>query len=127
MSSEFMRKTADVLEKLAERLDSEEVARQKVAQDERLKLATRLGEKYTAATGEDLSPEVLEKIASSNADVLDTFTRLVDRGPRSENPDDMGDAHDPREDNLAYGTSKTAMTKEAADQADDRFLDWVMS
>jgi len=127
MSSEFLRKTADVLEKLAERLDSEEAAQQKVAQDERMKLVTALGEKYASATGEELSSKVLEKIASSNADVLDTFTKLIDRGPKPENPDDMGDAHDPREDNRAYGASKTAMTKESAEEADRQFLDWVMS
>jgi hypothetical protein len=129
MSSELLKKTADVLDLLASELDREEVAREKVAQDERMKLAQELGDKYTTTTGEDLSEDVLAKIASSDAPMVEAFTSLMDRR-RPEfaegSPDDMGDEVGGPDNAAVVGQTKTAQLKEAADEAGDSLVNWCM-
>lgn len=126
MSSEFMRRTADVLEKLAEHLDREELTRQDGARQERLKVATALSEKYAAATGEDLSKEILEQIADSNHDVIRVFEKLATRIPHNTPPDTMGESENPDDVNTATGNSRSERTKTAASDADQHFVNWIM-
>lgn len=125
MSRDFLLKTAEVLEKLAEQLDQEEVQRQKIAQTKRLRFAQELGEKVAQITGETLSSDVLEKIASSDEAVVAALTKLAERnmGP----PDDLGGPSDIRDTNAIVATSRTERVKEASAHADDRFIDWIMS
>lgn len=125
MSSELMRSTANVLEKLAEQLDQDEQGRKDVAHQERLKVANALGEKIASVTGEELSPAVLERIAASDHDVVSLFTKLAERAPHAEPPDPMGEAHNPNND-AAY-TTKTARDQRTQSESDQQFLDWVMS
>ena len=128
MSSELLKKTADVLDLLAAGLDREEVAREKVAQDERLKTARELGEKYATTTGEELPEDVLVKIASSDAPMVEAFTSLMER--RSDfaegNPDDMGEDVGGPDNANVIGRTKTAQLKEAADQAGENLVDWCL-
>lgn len=126
MSREFLLKTADALEKLAEHLDQEEVHREETAQAERLKVARELGEKIASVTGESLSEEVLVKIASSDEGVVEAFSKLAERHAETP-PDGLGESSDIRDGDSAAPASKAEQVKEASAQAEDHFLNWVMS
>ena len=128
MSSEFMRKTADVLEKLAEHIDQEETRHQSAIRAERLKTAQALGEKIATVTGEEVSSAILEKIASADDEVLETFKKLAGQSSRVRNeaPDEPGDVGDMRDNNTASYTHEEQV-KEASEHADRRFVDWIMS
>jgi hypothetical protein len=128
MSSKLLKKTADVLDLLATEMDRDETARQKVAQDERMKLAHDLGDKYATTTGEELSEDVLVKIAGSDANMLDAFSRLMDRRSNyvDGNPDDMGDDVGGPDNAGVIGHTKTAQLKEAADEAGDSLVNWCL-
>ena len=127
MSSELMRQTADVLEKLAEVLDADENQRQTTHQQERRTLAQKLGEKFAAVTGEDLAPEAIEKLASSDHDLVSIFHKLAERAPHPEMPDSMGTVADPSDDDTAHRGRGGQVKQAAAEDADRRFLDWVNS
>ena len=126
MSSDFLRRTADVLEKLAEQMDDQHVQQQEAVQAERRKTAETLGEKIASVTGEDVSPAVLERIVDSDEDVVQAFMKLAEQhvaGP----PDEMGEGVQPDDSNTRKPRTKTAQTKEAAAHADKQLLDWIMS
>lgn len=126
MSSELMRKTATVIEKLAEHLDQEEIRQHDTARQERMKVASALGEKYAAVTGEDLPQDVLSHIADSNEDVIKVFEKLATRIPHDTPPDNMGEGGSPDDQNTATGTSHKEREKTAAADANQRFVNWVM-
>jgi hypothetical protein len=126
MSREFLLKTAEALEKLAEHLDHEEVQREETARAERLKVARDLGEKVANITGESLPDDVLEKIASSDHGVVEAFAKLAERHAEAP-PDGLGESSDIRDGDSAAPTSKAEQVKEASAQADDHFLNWIMS
>ncbi len=128
MSSELLKKTANVLEMLATELDKDETAREKIAQDDRTKLVQELGDKYTTTTGEDLPEEVLAKIASSDASMVDAFTSLMDRRPEfaEGSPDDMGDEVGGPDNAAVVGRTKAAQLKEAVDVAGDSLVNFCL-
>ena len=126
MSSEFMRQVATVLEKVAEHLDHEEYRQQEMAQTQRRQMAQTLNEKYAAVTGEELSSEVLDRIASSDANILRAFERLTEKTAAavpSDEPETMGESANI--DNRA-ALPRSERVKQAADDAEDRFLNWVL-
>jgi uncharacterized protein YdiU (UPF0061 family) len=125
MSSELMNKTAAVLEAVADQLDQQERQRQASAREERMKVAQALGEKVASATGEELSQDTLERLADSDVDIIDAFTKLAERTPEGE-PEEMGTGGDIR-DNAAAASTRKEQEKIASEEADERFLDWVMS
>ena len=127
MSSEFMRKTAAVLEKMADYLDEEETRHQEGVRQERQKTAESLREKIALATGEELSSEVLQRVVESDQDVLEAFTKIANRvGASPTAPDEPGEVGDIG-DNDTSTRDPQQMTKEAAAESEQRFLDWIMS
>jgi hypothetical protein len=133
MSSELMRNAANVFEKLADVFDADEHIRTQQLQTERRRLAQQIGTKYAEVTGEDLSLEAIEKIASSDQDLVAVFQKLAERGPTSEAPEGMGAATDIADDgdkapsptNARYQSSREKHA--AAEDADARFLNWINS
>lgn len=127
MSSEFMRQVATVLEKVAEHLDQDEYRQQETVQTQRRQMAQTLNEKYAAVTGEELPSDVLDRIASSDANIIRAFERLTEKTAAAtvsdEEPETMGESA-----NIDNRTALPASerTKQAAVEADDRFLNWVM-
>ncbi len=126
MSREFLLKTAGALEKLAEYLDQEEQHRQETARAERLKVARELGEKVAATTGESLPDDVLEKIASSDRGVVEAFAKLAEQHLETP-PEGLGEPSNIRDGDSAHASSRNDRVKEASAQADDHFLNWIMS
>lgn len=128
MSSKFMREVATVLEKVAEHLDQEQYRQQEVVQTQRQQMAQSLNEKYAAITGEELPTEVVERIASSDANILRAFEKLTEKTaavatPSDEPPETMGESA-----NIDTRSSQSPRerVKQAAHEADDQFLNWVM-
>ena len=132
MSSELMRRTADVLEKLAEHLDGEDHRQREALRTERRQVAQALSEKYAAATGEELPAGSVEKLAASDKDLLVIFEKIAAKtdGTTSGAPDDMGTLSDRRDGDGAptSGRYRNQQEKTAAvEDADARFLDWCNS
>ena len=130
MSSELLRNTADVLEKLADVIDADEQVRTQQLRAERHQLAQRIGEKYAEVTGEDLAPTAIEKIASSDQDLVAVFQKLAERAPSGEAPEGMGAATDRDDDDKTPPSSTTRFRNSrekqaAAEDAGQRFLNWI--
>lgn len=128
MSSEFMRQVANVLEKVAEHLDQQEHQQQETARVQHEQMAKALNEKYAAITGEELSPEVLERM--SDETILRAVEKLTEKtaattttASSNEEPEAMGEGANIDNRNTQ---SRQERVKQAADDADQHFLDWVM-
>ncbi len=126
MSSQFMRQAATVLEKIAEHLDQEEIRQQIAKKEERLKIASALGEKYTTATGEELTTEMLEHIATADNKVLHAFEKLATRIPHNTPPDTMGEGGNIDDVNTAVEHSRRKLEKTAEADASQQFLNWIL-
>lgn len=124
--SQFMLKVADVLEKTATYIDENEAARQEAARAERRRTADTLNEKIAAATGERLSDAVLEKIAASDQDVVEAVVKLAERHAERP-PEELGEPGDIRDNRVGTATTRAARIKEASQDADQHFLDWINS
>lgn len=130
MSSELLRNTADVLEKLADVLDADEHTRLSQLRAERHRMAQRIGEKYAEVTGEDLAPGAIEKIASSDQDLVTVFAKLAERAPTGDAPEGMGAVTDISDDDrpTPSSTARFRNSREkqaAAEDAEQRFLNWI--
>lgn len=125
MSSQFLEKVADLLEKVAVHLDELEVERTQALRDERLKVAHALREKIANATGEELPEDILEKLASDQT-MVDTLIKLAERTGDAP-PEALGEPSNIQDNRARVVNTKVAQLKEAADQADDSFLNWIMS
>ena len=109
---------ADVLDSVASYVDDlehEKEAAEKEARDSRVgKIAAR----YEASTGEDVPASIKEKLAGLDQETLDHLLKVA-----NNNNEDVTSLGGPG----SMNDHRTSMTvKEAAVQADDRFLDWIM-
>lgn len=107
---------ADVLEKTAQYVDALEGEKQAAVAAERRKMVELLRDKYAEATGEDISDSMVTKLASADGDVVGLIEKLAGTtditglgGPSSKNDETI-----------------PLTVKEAADTADQKFLDWIV-
>ena len=120
----FYEKLATVLEKTANVLDLQTREQRSEQEAQRQQMLAVVSEKYAAATGEDLSEEVVEKLAHSDENLLAVMQKLAAQANNTE-PDDMGQAVDVDNDKPVYATKK-AEYKAEAEQAADNFLNFIM-
>jgi hypothetical protein len=111
-----LEKIADVLEKAAAYIDAVESEKEDLIREGRTKLAGLLKEKYEAATGAPIDETAIEKLASADLDLLETFDRLASAHSSSE----MGGPADKPD------SSRPMSVKEASEVADDRFLNFIL-
>lgn len=118
---------ADVLEKTANYLDNQEAEKTAAAQDARRQLVNEFSERYTAATGEDLSEQIVEKLAASDENLLALFQKLAARieSNTNEAPDDLGEPGDMPDSDPVYTTKKAALAANVK-SAEDNFLGFIM-
>lgn len=114
-----MQKVANLLDATATYLDEVESEKQATVRSARENLIADIGEKYAEATGEDISDDVLRKLANADVDLLSVLEKVADVS--SDKVAELGAPSDRRD--LNAPTNK----KEAAAAADDRFLDFVLS
>jgi len=114
-----LEKVANVLDAAADHLDAIEAEKVSSAQAIRQERVDELASKYADATGEEMPDSIRAKLANSDKDVVELVTSMLEKqagelealgGPSSLN------------DNSASTT-----VKEAADQAEDRFVAWINS
>lgn len=111
---------ADVLESVASYIDeieTQKTASLKEAKDVRI---NKIADSYVAATGEDFNEDLRNKLAQLDPNVLDHLLKVA-KNNSNGNPESLGGPAD-IPDRLAPAT-----VKEAAVQADDRFLNWITS
>lgn len=120
MADTFLEKVARVLEEAARHLDeveAEKLASIRAAKDDTLK---GLASQYSELTGEDLPSDVLDKLASSDDDVLSVVHRMVEK-TASENVLSLGGSSN-------RGTEPGPRTKKAALQESwERFGNWAVN
>jgi len=112
-----LEKVANVLDKVADYIDSIEATRVQEIQEHRQKLASILRERFQNLTGDHINDDVLDKIAKSDIDILATFQKLVDTEKIAS---DLGSPAD------ALDATGPMTTKEAAAVAEDRFTQWIL-
>ena len=112
-------KVAAVLDAVADHLDaieSEKVSSLRAQQEGRL---DDLAKKYAEAMGEEMPEALRRKLANSDGDVLGLVTSVVAK--HASQLDALGSPSDRSDD-------RTPLTvKEAAEDADRRFLEWITS
>lgn len=124
----FYENLAAVLEKTANFLDAQEAEKVAAAQTERRQLITDFAEKYATATGEELPENTIEKLASSDVNLLSAFQKLaahVDHR-NADAPEDLGEPGDMPDGEPTYMTKKAELDAKAQ-AASDSFLGFIMS
>lgn len=109
---------ADVLEKTAAYLDALEATREETVANDREKLASILKDRFEEVTGDSLDDDAFRKLAQADLDVLSAFDKLVENHTASS---DLGGPSDRRDH------SATLTVKEAAEKADEDFLNFLLS
>jgi len=112
-------KVAAVLEAAADHFDALEEEQAATGRAERQARIDALADKYAEATGEEMPVPLRAKLAESDKDVVELITSMATKQASAIEalgaPSVRG----------AEGAPRTV--KEAADQAGDRFLNWLMS
>lgn len=112
-------KVANVLDAAAEHLDAIESEKVSSAHAERQARIDTLAAKYAEATGEELPDSIRKKLASSDKDVVELVNSMIEKQAGAVEalggPSSRGD-----------GAAPTTV-KEAAEQAEERFLYWINS
>lgn len=114
-----LEKVAEVLEKIADYLDNETLQK-KEAESKRVgDLVDQFTSSYEQLTGTQLPSDVRAKLAST-PDILPAITKLAE----ARTPAPAGPLGGPVED---AELRSTGQVKEAADDADKKFENWVLS
>lgn len=114
-----LEKVADVLDAAATYLDAVESEKQAKVNSERENLIADIGEKYAEATGEEISDDVLRKLANADVDLLSILEKVADVS--SDKVAELGEASD------RFDPTAPMNKKEASAAADERFLSFVLS
>jgi hypothetical protein len=117
----FLLKVANVLEEAAKVIDSHEAEKNaavKIAREAALK---NISDRYTEATGEEIPPEVFDKISSSGEDVLSTVKHLLEKTAGSTGVESLGRSGE------KSAQKQPTTKKEAAAAAYDRFGEFIIS
>jgi len=112
-------KIAAVFDALADHLDAVEAEKTSSAHATRLAQIDELAGKYAAATGEEMPSSVRKKLAESDEDIVALVRGMAEKQAGLVEP--LGGPSNRSDEKLAL------TKKEAAVQADDRFLSWVNS
>ena len=113
-------KIANVLERMADVLDAGEAEKQASVVQQRVTQIDKLVEQYREATGEDLPDNIRQKLASSDEDVVSLVQKMAER--QTEKVESLGGPSSNRD-----GDALPLTKKEAADAANERFLNWAIS
>lgn len=119
MSADFLRKTAAVLDAVAEQLDAQEATTRAAVKTAHEQAVKSLAEEYSRATGEDLPEDVATKLAASDPSVLGAVKQVFTKTAGSV--DSLGHSSKSTVD------SRPTTKKEAADAAWSRFGSFINS
>jgi hypothetical protein len=108
---------AEILEKAAAYIEAVETEKLAAVTAERTKAAEVFKSRYAEVTGEQLSDDVVSKLASAEPTVLSLIEKLAGNGEAPVSLGGPGSAKD--------GPPVFATKKEAAAAADDRLAAWL--
>lgn len=110
---------AEILEKAAAYIEAVETEKQAAVTAERSKAAETLKTRYAEVTGEQLSDEIVSKLASAEPTVLSLIEKLAGN---SEDAVSLGGPSETKDGAPVYTTKK-----EAVAAAEDRLAAWLSS
>ncbi len=113
------KKLAEVFDALADYVEEIELQKHAAVQSERNSRIDKIAASYEHSTGEAFPETMRKKLAALDADALDHLMRTSKHA--DESPESMGG---PAE--ISAGSQPTTV-KEAAAQAEDQFLAWIVS
>jgi len=119
MSNVSYEKIADILDSVAVYVDDIEhtkTSAEKTARDTRI---TTFASRYEASTGENLPDSLRNKLAGLDQEALDQLLKVANN--TGDSPESLGGPAE-TSDNPPPRT-----VKEAAAQADNKFLDWIIN
>jgi hypothetical protein len=112
-------KAAAAIEAAADHLEAVDAEKRAQVGAERQSSIDKLAGKYTDATGEEMPDAIRKKLAESDSDVVGLLQSMVDK--QASQLETLGSPS--TIDDEKVPTTK----KEAAENADSRFLNWVQS
>lgn len=112
-------KLADLLVGVADYVDAIESDRSAKTASERDARINKIASRYEGATGESLPESVRSKLAGVEVDALEHLLKIANNNDGS--PDALGNPADLSDD------TPPRTKKEAADKAEDNFLNWILS
>ena len=115
-----LNKVASVLEAMAGYVEEHEAHEQAKTAAVKEGLIASIGQNYTATTGEEISDDLLKKLAGMEPPVLEAIKKVAES---KKEPDQtkLGEASDKRDFSVEPETKK-----EASEMAEDRFLTWIL-
>ncbi len=114
-----LEKVANVLDAAADHLDAIEAEKLSSATAERQERIDTLAVKYADATGEEMPASIRAKLANSDKDVVELVNSMLEK--------QAGEVEALGGPSSLSDNSASLTIKEAADQADERFVTWVNS
>jgi len=121
MSADFLLKVAAVLEETAKVIDGHELEKTAAVKTARDAAMKSVADKYTEATGEEIPPEVFDKLSSSGEDVLSTVQQLLEKTAGSSGVESLGRSSE------KSAQKQPTTKKEAAEAAYERFGNFINS
>lgn len=121
MPANFLLKVADVLEEAAKVVDSQEAEKTAAVKKARESALKIVAEKYAEATGEELPEEILNKLASSDDDIVSTVQKMVEKTASNNSVESLGRSSE------QPSTRQPSNKKEAAEAAWERFGSYINS
>ena len=110
---------ADVLDSVATYVDEIEHEKQASETEARETRVSKIAENYEVATGEEVPSRIKQKLAGLDQDALDTLLKVA----QNNNVETVTSLGGP---GGATDHTRATTVKEAASQAEDRFLGWIM-
>lgn len=112
-------KAAAVLEAAAAHLEAVEAEKHAAAGAERQSTIDKLASKYSEATGDEMPDSIRQKLAASDSDVVKLMQSLIEK--QAGQVEALGGS-------ASIDDDRAPMTKkEAAEDAEKRFLNWIQS
>jgi hypothetical protein len=122
MSAEFLLKVAAVLEETAKVIDGHDVEKAAAVKTARDAAMKSVADKYTEATGEEIPPEVFDKLSSAGEDVVSTVRQLLEKTAGS-----TGGVESLGRSSEKSAQKQPTTKREAADAAYERFGNFINS
>jgi hypothetical protein len=113
-------KIAETLECLADYVDSIEHEKQQKTASELNERISKIAGSYENRTGESFPDALRNKLAQLDQETLDHLLKVANNN--SDSPEALGSPSEKLD-----GYPEPRSTKEAAAQAEDKFLDWIIN
>lgn len=112
-------KLAEVIDALADYIEDIELKKFAAEKSERTVRVDKIAQRYEQTTGESLPEALRTKLSQVDPEVLDHWVRTAQHA--GEEPDSLGQPGE------AHDSAPPRTVKEAASQAEDSFLSWIVS